>query len=580
MKKLITIGIIALTGSFVSHAAANEPPAGGGANVEVVNPDLKLFDETEVERTARMEWWQEAKFGLFIHWGIYAVPAGSYGGYDHHGEWLMHYCKIPVKEYQGFANQFNPVKYDPDAWVKVAKDAGMRYIVITSKHHEGFTLYPSKASAWNVADATPYGKDLLGPLVDAAKKQDLKIGFYFSQAQDWMNPGGAKATYEEGEGWDDAHKGDFDQYLQTVALPQVKEIFSQYPIDIFWWDTPTWMNEARIRPFAEAIPRHVLTNNRLGGGFGGDFSTPEQFVPTTGHEGNWETCMTMNDNWGYCAADKNWKSSEELIHKLIDICAKGGNFLLNVGPNAEGEFPAACIERLQDIGGWMDVNGDAIYGTTAGPFTYLSWGAATRKGKRLYLHVFDWPADGKLRVPMNSKVAGAALLVDPNKPLTLFYESDRVVIELPEKAPDAVATVVILDLAEEPIVPLIASGGKTVRASSAVASHQAGSIADGRSSYWEAKDADGEAWLEFDLGQPTLLHALAVDEPDRWPRYRQTLRLEVESEAGWKEILTAETKGHGHTAKFDSVTTQRVRLYVERAAGAPAIAEWQLYSPE
>lgn len=276
--------------------------------------------------------------------------------------------KIPVKEYRAYAKRFNPVKYDPEAWVKVAKAAGMRYIVITSKHHDGFALFPSKASTWNVADATPYGKDLLGPLVDAAKKENLKIGFYYSQAQDWINPGGAKARMEEGEGWDEAHKGDFDEYLQTAALPQVKEIFSQYPIDIFWWDTPTWMNEERIRPFAEAIPfeKGILTNNRLGGGYGGDFGTPEQFVPATGYKGNWETCMTLNHHWGYNAADDDWKSSEDLIHKLIDICSKGGNFLLNVGPTAEGEFPPACIERLEDVGRWygeiIAANGGNIAG--------------------------------------------------------------------------------------------------------------------------------------------------------------------------------------------------------------------------
>jgi alpha-L-fucosidase len=568
---------------IIGKESHDKAPVGEGANVEAVNTDYQAFEETDAQREARMRWWKEAKFGLFIHWGVYAVPAGVYGEVDHHGEWIMRQAEIPVEDYRAYAGEFNPVNYDPDAWVKVAKEAGMRYIVITSKHHDGFALFPSRASPWNVADATPYGKDLLGPLVEAAKKQDLKIGFYYSQAQDWMNPGGAKARMQEGEGWDEAHKGDYDEYLRNVALPQVKEIFSRYPIDVFWWDTPTWMNAERIRPFAEAIPfeRGILTNNRLGGGFGGDFATPEQFVPVTGYQGDWETCMTMNRHWGYNAADDDWKSSEELIRKLIDICAKGGNFLLNVGPTAEGEFPAACIERLQDIGRWLDVNGDAIYGTTGSPFTYLSWGAATRKGDRLYLHVFDWPADGRLRVPLRSGVRGAAMLVDPQTALPVHAEAERVVIELPEKAPDPVASVVMLELSGEPAVLPIASAGKAVRASSAADKHAASSVVDGSShQYWEAADSDAPAWLEVDLGAPMLIHAFAADEPDRWPRYRQQLRLEAQTKEGWTQILTVSTRGHGHRANFEPVKTRRVRLHVERKAGAPGIAEWQLYSPE
>lgn len=582
MKRLV-VGLLTLAVPQIMCAEKKETPVAEGGNVEAVNTEFKPFEETDAQREARMRWWKEAKFGLFIHWGVYAVPAGSYGGNDGQGEWIMLTSKIPVEEYRGFAKRFNPVKYDPDAWVKVAKEAGMRYIVITSKHHDGFALYPSKASKWNVADATPYGKDLLGPLVESAQRQGLKIGFYYSQAQDWINPGGAKHRHEEGEGWDEAHLGDFDEYLQNVALPQVKEIFSQYPIDVFWWDTPFWMNEERVRPFAEAVPfgRGILTNNRLGGGFGGDFGTPEQFVPTTGYKGDWETCMTMNGHWGYNAADNNWKSTEGLIRKLIDICSKGGNFLLNVGPTAEGEFPAPCIERLKEIGRWLEVNGDAIYGTTGSPFAYLSWGAATRKGDRLYLHVFDWPADGKLRVPLRSKVKGAALLVDPQNALKVQAEADRVVVDLPEDAPDKIASVVVLDLAEEPVVLPIASAGKSVCASSAAEKHAAECVADGDPHrYWEAGNADAPAWLEFDLGKPVAIHAFAADEPDRWPRYRQQLRLEVETDGGWREILSVSTRGHGYKANFEPVRTRRVRLHVEREAGAPGIAEWQLYSPE
>lgn len=529
----------------------------------------------------RMAWWREAKFGLFIHWGVYAVPAGKYGDNTNYGEWIMHSARIPSAEYKKYASQFNPTKYDPAAWVKVAREAGMRYIVITSKHHDGFALFPSDVTDWDVVDATPYGKDLLGPLVDEAKKAGLKMGFYYSQAQDWNNPGGAKARFEEGDGWDEAHKGDFDAYLENIALPQAKELLSRYPLDIFWWDTPTWMNEERTRPFVEALKIRpaIITNNRLG--VEGDTKTPEQFVPVTGHEGDWETCMTMNRHWGYNAYDNDWKSSEELIHKLIEICSKGGNFLLNVGPTAEGEFPQPCIERLQDMGAWLKVNGESIYGTTKGPFHYLSWGAATRKGDLLYLHVTDWPENGKLHVPLTSEVVSAALLVNPDEMLSIKAEDERVVIDLPAEAPDPVATVIILKLGEEPVAMPLASEGKTITASSEHADHPATQAADGTGHHiWESADTIRESYLEFDMGDQTWIQAVGLDEPDRWPRYRQTLRMEVEAGEGWEEIFSASTRGHGLVKKFDPIQARRVRLYIERAEGPPAIAEWQLYSPE
>ena len=537
--------------------------------------------QVKIDKDERMEWWREAKFGLFVHWGVYAVPAGKYGENTNYGEWIMHRARIPSAEYKEYAHQFNPTKYDPAAWVKVAREAGMRYIVITSKHHDGFALYPSAVTDWDVADATPYGKDLLGPLVKEAHKAGLKIGFYYSQAQDWNHPGGAKSRFKEGDGWDEAHKGDFDNYLETIALPQAREILSNYPLDIMWWDTPTWMNEERTRPFVEALTVRpwIITNNRLG--IDGDTKTPEQFVPVTGHEGDWETCMTMNGHWGYNAYDTNWKSSEELIHKLIEICSKGGNFLLNVGPTAEGEFPEACIERLEDMGAWLKVNGESIYGTTAGPFKYLSWGAATQKGDLLYLHVTDWPENGKLNVPLTSKVLSAALLVNPDEPLGMTTEAERIVIELPADAPDEVASVVILKLAEEPVSLPVISRGKAILASSEHPDHPATNAIDGSGhEIWESADSTGESYLELDLDEPTMIQAIGMDEPDRWPRYRQNIRLEAKTESGWVELFEANTRGHGLVRKLDPIETTGLRLFVKRKEGPPGIAEWQVYAPE
>ena len=412
-------------------------------------------DETKEQRDARMKWWREAKFGMFIHWGVYAVPAGTYKDKQIRGigEWIMRNAEIPVSEYRAYARQLNPVKYDPESWAALAKQAGMKYIVITSKHHDGFALFPSEVTDWDVKDATPYGKDLIGPLASAARSKGLKFGLYYSQAQDWTHPGGAKMRLKEGESWDEASKGSFDEYLKKIAAPQVREILTTYKPDILWWDTPTWMNAERAAPLNELIALRpgLVTNNRLGGGFRGDTETPEQFVPATGFaDRDWETCMTMNDTWGFKSYDTNWKSTETLIRNLVDIVSKGGNYLLNVGPTAEGEIPQASIERLRQIGAWMNVNSEAIYGTTASPFRRLTWGRCTKKvgpsQSTLYLHVFDWPADGRLEVPgLRNKVSKARLLASGAEVKTKSENGD-LILALPKNAPDPIASVVVVEV--------------------------------------------------------------------------------------------------------------------------------------
>lgn len=408
----------------------------------------------------RPAWFREARFGLFIHWGVYAVPAGEWQGKPVKGigEWIMKNGAIPVADYRAFASRFNASRYDPVAWAQLARKAGMRYVVITSKHHDGFALYDSAVTDWDVASSAAQ-RDLLAPLAAAVRAEGLKFGTYYSQAQDWTHPGGAISG---GKGpWDPAQKGDFDAYLRNLALPQVREILARFSPDILWWDTPTDMTPERAQPFAELLAQHpqIITNNRLGGGYAGDTKTPEQHIPPRGYPGEmFEVCMTMNDTWGFKRDDHNWKSVRQLLQHLTDIASKGGNFLLNVGPTAEGEIPAESIERLEAIGRWMSVNGEAIYATDASPFPRrLPWGRVTQKrsaggATTLFLHIWEWPADGRLLLPTVTQSPNRGDLLANRTALSWEPTPAGLVVKLPSSAPDADVTVARLEFAAPVVV--------------------------------------------------------------------------------------------------------------------------------
>ena len=320
-------------------------------------------------REARLVWFREAKYGLFIHWGLYAIPAGQWKGQaiPGIGEWIMNRAKVPVTEYAQLASKFNPVKFDADAWVRMAKDAGMKYIVITAKHHDGFALFKSAASPFNVVDATPFRRDVLKELAAACAKQGIRLGFYYSQSQDWHEPNGAGNTWDFGA---DSTK-DYDAYLRGKAEPQVKELLTSYgPVALIWFDTPRMMSGDRARRFTQLV-RTMQPNTLIDGRLGesGDYaSTGDNAIPSNVRGEAWEVPATLNHTWGYRTDDQDWKSPGDVVFKLVDIVSKGGNYLLNVGPMANGEMPQAAQDILHTAGAWLKINGEAVYGARATPF--------------------------------------------------------------------------------------------------------------------------------------------------------------------------------------------------------------------
>ena len=422
--------------------------------------------ETAAERDARMGWFRDARFGMFIHWGVYSVPAGEWEGKKNYGEWFLEETKMPVSQYEKFAGQFNPVKFDATAWVRMAKEAGMRYMVITSKHHDGFGMYRSELTDWCMK-RTPFERDPLKELAAACEAAGLTFCFYHS-IMDWHHP-----DWGTRRKWNDTASGapDMDRYTAFMK-GQLKELLTGYGrIGILWfdgeWESP-W-NNARgldLYNYVRGLQPSIIVNNRVGKGRAGmsgmdqgkgvgDYGTPEQEIPPTGFGAgvDWESCMTMNNHWGYNKNDQNWKSTRTLIRNLVDCASKGGNYLLNIGPTAEGSFPEASIQRLAEIGQWMKVNQEAVYGSTASPFKKLAWGKCTQKPGKLYLHVFDWPKDGRLVVPVANKVTKACLLASPAEALSVTtQEGAGLTVAVPAASPDAHATVVVLEIDGAPQV--------------------------------------------------------------------------------------------------------------------------------
>ncbi|MFB9057356.1 alpha-L-fucosidase [Mariniflexile ostreae] len=443
MKKvLVLVGLV----SFMFNSACKQ-----NANA------IKVSEVKNLSEEERMAWWEEARFGMFIHWGIYTVPAGFYKGeaQTNSAEWIMNKGKIPISEYEKFAAEFNPTKFNAAEFVGLAKQAGMKYMVITAKHHDGFSMFNSKATNYNIFDATPFKRDVLKELAKACQEQGIKFGFYYSQAQDWHHPGGL------GNSWDkNIKRVSSDEYVYEKALPEVKQLLTEYgPIAIFWWDTPREMTKSvvdSLHHITRALQPGIITNDRLGDAYPGDHKTFERNGPRYQPEIKyWELCQPISGSWGYRSDDDNFKSIPTLIRNLIDQSSKGGNYLLNVSPTREGTLRPEAVERLKAIGTWMDANSEAIYGTQASPTNNEpAWGRITMKEVDnkglLYLHVYDWKDGATLSIGLNNEVESSYLLTDKNRTFKTETLEDGIRLKLTGAAPDNVASVIVLKLKDMP----------------------------------------------------------------------------------------------------------------------------------
>lgn len=401
----------------------------------------------------KQQWFKEARFGLFIHWGLYALLAGEYKGKktDRIAEWIMNDLDIPAAEYEKLAQQFDPVQFDADKIVRKAKEWGMKYIVFTAKHHEGFAMWDSKCSDYNVVKATPCKRDIVRELRDACDKYGVKLGFYYSQAQDWHDPDGYRYR-------SDNTKKDYQAYLERKCYPQLRELLTEYgEVALIWFDTPmgtTKEQSAEMVRIVKSLQPNCIVSGRIGNDLGEYMTTADNFIPLLPYEGDWEVPATLNDTWGYNKYDHNWKEPDEIITLLTKIAGRGGNYLLNIGPRGDGSIPEESMRILDEVGGYVSRNAEAIFATKRlGIYPYeLGWGTLTRKDYRLYLHVLR----PRMRVDLlnvGNRVTKAYLVengMDLKCTMSISCEGGSIIeVDIPEDYQNRKNYVICLELEEK-----------------------------------------------------------------------------------------------------------------------------------
>ena len=587
-------------------SAQDANPPGAGASPE--------FKETAAEHDARMQWFRDAKFGMFIHWGLYSQLAGEWHDKTVTGgaEWIQKYLEIPSSQYSTLVKTWNPTNYDAREWVRLMKAAGVKYVCITTKHHDGFCLWPTKMNDdWNVS-LTAGGKDLLKPLADACHAEGLQFCIYHS-VLDWHHQ-----EWPGRPSFNDYAKGPPDKArFKNYLYGELKELFANYgPIGMVWydgtWDRSVWTSAdgKALENYTRSLQPSVILDNRSGWVppqrklafevkndygyvFAGDYISPEGEVPPTGLPGiDWETCQTMQlpNNWGYNRL-VGFRPFNDLLRQLIDVASKGGNMLLNIGPTAEGQILPQARQCLEKFATWMKRNSEAIQGTTASPFASLPFdGRCTQKPGRLYLHVFTWPKNGKLLVPVTNQAKRAYLLDNPGVPIPMTAGRRGVELALPAAAPNPIASVVVVEIEGVPVAIAPAppvSQGKPVAVSAewlGRASLSKEHINDGKTdTIWAGPENSREGWVQIDLGDERSVNRVVLSEG---PEYTRCSKFSVQAETGgaWKTVATGTGIGLQKQLYFDPVKARRFRLTVavEKPAGTPdgepVVGEFQLFA--
>ena len=439
------LALSALTAKQVSAQQMEKMWDGEGGKNPIAQNRGKLF--------------REGKYAMFIHWGIYSQLANTWKGKTFYGigEWLMNksMANIPVAEYMAAASSFHPDHFDAKAIVQLAKDAGMRYIVITSKHHDGFSMFHSKVNAFNIVEATDFNRDPMIELAKACKEGGIGFGFYYSQNQDWTYPGGNGGPKTDASG----REKTFDDYFWEKCYPEVEQITTQYgPIELVWFDTPGGMDKKYAQKLVELVHKNqpgAYVSGRVGHGLGdystlGDMEVPRQNVP-----GLWEAVDVTNDSWGYAWYDNNWKSAREVLSRILSTIGRGGTYMLNVGPKPDGTIPEPASLALRRAGAWIRKYPQAVYKAQASPWGHaLPWGDATLQGNKISLLIYHWPADGELFVPgLTGRIKSINLLKSTGKqPLKYSVEGKWLKINTPLVASDPLVSVIEVDLEEKPVM--------------------------------------------------------------------------------------------------------------------------------
>ena len=603
--KTKTISILGLSLSLLfgdaAHSADSITSPNADANSLPAAATNSFGPDEQAKHAAGLQSFLDAKFGVFIHFGLYSVPAGEWKGNKGYAEWFQIETEMPLSEYSKFATQFNPVKFDAKKWVKNIKNAGIKYIVVTTKHHDGFAMYDTKLEDYNVVQATPWHHDPMKDLAAACQEAGIKLCFYYS-LPDWHS---SDFPQKYSQYWGDKPfhgnpnpDADIEKYVSYMK-GQIHEILTQYgPIGALWFDDGGAFHGLNGEQRAQLIHAQEIVDevhqlqpgcvidDRLG--LPGDYGTPEQVIPAGFPDKPFETCMPLNHHWGYNKNDHDWKSPQTIIQQLAAVASKGGNYLLGIGAMPDGIFPPPEAEAtLEPVGNWLKINGESIYGTQAGPLHTWRWGCTTQKGDKLYLHVFHWPQDGELLVPIQNEVKRAWLLADAKQTaLAVTASESGATISLPAQAPDVLDTVVAVEISDPSHVVTVPAGklnlaeDKPVEVSSFWPGREdllnKSHITDGKEeTSWAAEESARTAWITVDLQTKQKISCVMLSDA---PFGRtQAFNVEAQINGVWTKITEGTKIGEDSYLTFSPVKARFFRLNILKASDTPTLAEFQLF---